>query len=57
MNVNDVVLQFHNCRKRVLYDVFDNPEDIEINDWGEPDDSQSHGFQPTINLRLKKMKY
>ena len=44
VNDNDVALQLHNNRRQALHDVFDNQTDIEINDWGDTDDSQPHEF-------------
>jgi hypothetical protein len=44
VNDNEVALQLHNNRKQALHDVFDNQTDIEINDWGDTDDSQPHEF-------------
>jgi len=44
VNDNEVALQLHNNRKQALHDVFDNQTDIEVNDWGQTDDSDPHEF-------------
>lgn len=40
----EVALQFHNMRKEALHDVFDNQDNVSIQNWGETDDTQPHEF-------------